>query len=200
VLRVIVSVIVIFKTIFFHMAFPVKQVRTLEEQQRIIEEVEKNLSQKRTDVVKRLGLAPSTLNSIIAMKREIREQADKCGTSTNKRMMGKELTYRKMENIQARASGIPVDGTILQEETLKIAAAVGIENASVLNGWISRLKQRHSMVFKKLPKESSALDTIATDPWFERLPELLEGYEAQDIYNADETGFFSTACHTERWH
>jgi hypothetical protein len=26
--------------------------------------------------------------------------------------------------------------------------------------------------------------------WFQRLPELLEGYEAQDIYNADETGLF----------
>jgi hypothetical protein len=35
-----------------------------------------------------------------------------------------------------------------------------------------------------------AVDTNATDLWFERLPELLEGYEAQDIYNADETGIF----------
>jgi hypothetical protein len=63
VLRVIVSVIVIFKTIFFHIAFPVKQVQTLEERLCIIEEVEKNPSEKRTDVVKRLGLPPSTLKS-----------------------------------------------------------------------------------------------------------------------------------------
>jgi hypothetical protein len=47
------------------MAFPVKQVRTLEEQLRIIEEVEKNPSERRTDVAKRLGLPPSTLNTII---------------------------------------------------------------------------------------------------------------------------------------
>jgi hypothetical protein len=34
------------------MAFPVKQVRTLEERLRIIEEVEKNPSEKRIDIAK----------------------------------------------------------------------------------------------------------------------------------------------------
>jgi hypothetical protein len=28
------------------------------------------------------------------------------------------------------------------------------------------------------------------DLWFERLPELLDGYRARDVYNADETGLF----------
>jgi predicted transcriptional regulator len=53
------------------MAFPVKQVRTLEEQLHIIEEVDKTPSEKRIDVAKRLGLPPSTLNSIIEKKGEI---------------------------------------------------------------------------------------------------------------------------------
>jgi transposase-like protein len=56
------------------MAFPVKQVWTSEERLRITEEVEKNPSEKRTDVAKRLGLPPSTLNKIIA-KGKIREHA-----------------------------------------------------------------------------------------------------------------------------
>jgi hypothetical protein len=59
------------------MAFPVKQVQTLEERLRIIEEVEKNPSEKRTDVAKQLGLPPSTLNTII-VKKKIRELAT-CG-------------------------------------------------------------------------------------------------------------------------
>jgi hypothetical protein len=75
------------------MAFPVKQVRTSEEHLRIIEEVEKHPSEKRTDVAKRLGLPPSTQNTIIAKKKEIRQQADKCGTSAKKRKTGKVLTY-----------------------------------------------------------------------------------------------------------
>jgi DNA-binding Lrp family transcriptional regulator len=43
------------------MVFPVKQVQTFEERLRIIEEVEKNPSKKRTDIAKRLGLPPSTI-------------------------------------------------------------------------------------------------------------------------------------------
>jgi hypothetical protein len=45
---------------------------------RIIEEVEKNPSEKRTDVAKQLGMPPSTLNTIIA-KKKMREHAYICG-------------------------------------------------------------------------------------------------------------------------
>jgi hypothetical protein len=55
---------------------------------------------------------------------------------------------------------------------------------------ISHFKQCHGLVFKKLARESAAVDTNSTDLWFKRLPELLEGYVAHDIYNADETGLF----------
>jgi hypothetical protein len=81
-------------TIFSHMAFPVKQVRTLEEQLHAIDEVEKKPSEKRADVAKQIGLPPSTQNSIIVKKMEIREQADKCGTSA-KSKTGKEPIYSK---------------------------------------------------------------------------------------------------------
>jgi hypothetical protein len=59
------------------MAFPVKQVRALEEPLCIIEEVEKNPSEKWTDIAKQLGLPSSTLNTIIVKK--IREHAYVCG-------------------------------------------------------------------------------------------------------------------------
>jgi hypothetical protein len=54
------------------MAFPLKQVRTLEERLPIIEEVERKPSEKKTDVAKQLSLPPSTLSTIIA-KKKIRE-------------------------------------------------------------------------------------------------------------------------------
>jgi hypothetical protein len=41
-----------------------------------------------------------------------------------------------------------------------------------------------------LAREGAAVDTNTTDLWPKRLPELLEGYEAWDIYNANETGLF----------
>jgi hypothetical protein len=97
VLHVILSIIVTFKTIFSHTALPVIQLRTSEERMCMTEEVEKNPSEKMIDVGKLLGLPPSTLNLIAAKKREIREQAGKCGTSAKKRKMSKESTYSKLE-------------------------------------------------------------------------------------------------------
>jgi hypothetical protein len=87
-------------------------------------------------------------------------------------------------------SGNPVDGSILWEKSLRIAATVGNENFSALNGWIFCFKQLHGLIFKKLVGESAAVDINTTDLWFKRLPKLLEGYEAWDIYNADEMRLF----------
>jgi hypothetical protein len=41
-----------------------------------------------------------------------------------------------------------------------------------------------------LAGKSAAVDTNDMDLLFERLQELLEGYEARKFYNADETGLF----------
>jgi hypothetical protein len=57
------------------MAFPLKQVRTLEERLRISEEVQKNPSEKRTDIAKQPGLPPPTLNMITAKKKKTREHS-----------------------------------------------------------------------------------------------------------------------------
>ena len=70
---------------------------------------------------------------IIAKKKEIREKADKCGTSAKKRKTGRVSTFSELENVlfawyyPARTSGISVDGSILREKSLKIAATVGTE-------------------------------------------------------------------------
>jgi hypothetical protein len=91
-----------------------------------------------------------------------------------------------------------VDGKILRDKSLKIAATVGIEKISASNRWISCFKQRHGLVFKKFARESASVDINATDVWFERLLKPLE--EARVIYNADETSSFSIACQTKHWH
>jgi hypothetical protein len=58
-------------------------------------------------------------------EKELREQADKCGTSAKKRKTGNVSTHSELENVlfawyhQARASGIPVDGRILRENPSK---------------------------------------------------------------------------------
>jgi transposase len=170
-------------------------VRTLHEQLKIVEQVERNPGEKCVDIAKHLGLAPSTLNSIFTKKDEIREQTEKCGNASKKRKTGRESTFAELESVlftwyqQARASNISVDGTILRGKAKMIAAQLNIENFTVSNGWLVRFKDRHGLVYKKLARESVAVDSESTEAWLERLPSLLEGYE-RDIYNADEMGLF----------
>jgi hypothetical protein len=147
-------------------------------------------------ISKRLGLAASTLNSTFTEKDEIRQQIEKFGNACKKRKTGKELTFSQLETVlftcyqQARASNISIDGTTLREKAKIIAAQPNIDNFSASNGWVSRFKDRHGLVFKKLAGESAEVSVQSTDAWLESLPSLLGGYEPRDIYNADKTGLF----------
>jgi len=141
------------------MVQPKKQVRALHDGLKI-EEVEKNPGEKRVYMAKRLGLAASTLNSIFAKKDEIRQQIEKCN-ACKKRETGKGSTFAELETVlftwyqQARVSNIPIDGTILREKAKIIAAQLNKDNFSASSGWVSRFKDRHGLVFKKLVVESA---------------------------------------------
>lgn len=178
------------------MSHPKKEVRTLNERLKVIEEVERNPNEKKVDVAKRLGLPPSTLNSIIAKKTEIRDQATKFGTSAKKRKTGRESTFAELEEVlykwylQTRASNIPIDGSILKEKAKQIALRLSVDNFSASNGWAARFKQRHGLVYKKAWGESSSVNEDVTKDWFAKLPEIIKDYDPCDIYNVDETGLF----------
>jgi hypothetical protein len=106
-------------------------------------------------------LPASTLNSIFAKENEIREQIQKCGNACKKRKTSKESTIAELGTLlftwcqQARASNIPIDGTILREKAKIIAVQLNIDYFSAYNGWLSRFKYRHGLVFKKLAGESA---------------------------------------------
>ena len=61
------------------------------------------------------------------------------------------------------------------------------------NGWLEKWKKRHHIKRVTICGESGDVcgDTVAS--WKERLPEILNGYAKEDIYNLDETGCFWSA-------
>ena len=96
---------------------------------------------------------------------------------------------------QAQTSNIPIDVTTLREKAKIIATQLNIDNFSASNGWVSRFKDPHGLVFKKLAGQSAEVSVESTDAWLESLPSLLGGYERRDIYNADETGLLFNVLH-----
>lgn len=65
-----------------------------------------------------------------------------------------------------------------------------MQNFSASNGWLKGLKRRHDIAFKKAAGESNSVDQGVCNQWIEDLPSLLEGYDPNNIYNADETALF----------
>ncbi|KAH6924853.1 hypothetical protein HPB50_025730 [Hyalomma asiaticum] len=91
---------------------------------RVVKENPTHLCGKRIDTVKELGLTPSTLNSIVAKRSEIK--------------------YTWVFHTKV-AAGVNFNGTILQEKALDIVDKLRIDGFTVSNRWIARFKNRHGI-------------------------------------------------------
>ena len=58
------------------------------------------------------------------------------------------------------------------------------------NGWLSSFKKHHNIKQFALSGEAADFSEETVDSWKERLETIMEGYEARDIWNLDETGCF----------
>ena len=86
---------------------------------------------------------------------------------------------------------VPVSGAILQAKASKLAGQLGIDNFQSSYGWLQRFKKRHGIVIKYMCGENASVSDTLVDNWLTlNIPTLLSGYEARNIYNADETGLF----------
>jgi len=75
---------------------------TLSEKLHVIEEIDKNPGETRTDIAKRLQLPSSTLNGIYAKKEELQAAAEKSGSSSK--------TIKKVRQV----SNETLDGVLLE--------------------------------------------------------------------------------------
>ena len=76
------------------------------------------------------------------------------------------------------------------EKALEIANRLGVESFKASNGWLTRWKQRHNIKQRTVSGESGDVSSETVESWLERVPSVIEGYEARNIWNTDETGCF----------
>ena len=72
----------------------------------------------------------------------------------------------------------------------KVKQITDISHFKASNGWLARWKIRHNVKQVRVCGESGELRGETVALWKERLPELLQGYSSNNIYNLDETGCF----------
>jgi hypothetical protein len=80
------------------------------------------------------------------------------------------------------------------EKARDLAKQLGKLDFEPTNGWLERLKARNNIVYKKAHGEKKDSDVQAADNWTSTvLPKILQRYQPDDIYNADETGIYYRA-------
>ena len=55
------------------------------------------------------------------------------------------------------------------------------------NDWLEKWKARHN-IKKMISGASGEVSSKTVESWKEHLPEIVDGYKAEDIWNMDETG------------
>ena len=98
---------------------------------------------------------------------------------------------------EARSRNIPISGVMIQEKAVLLSMNYGYDDITGWNGWLDRWKARHNIRCSVLNGESADVPEEAVRNWGQRLPLLCIGYEAKDIFNADETGMFFRAMPTK---
>ncbi|XP_067124039.1 major centromere autoantigen B-like isoform X3 [Centruroides vittatus] len=134
-----------------------RKILTLTDKLEILAQVDANLGPK-ICLANRLGLPPSTLNTIIKKRKFIEENAAKCGPYAKKRKKMKSTPYEELENVltewlkEAKEHRLPMNSNLLKEKALDIATKLGMNDFKASNGWIDRFKQRNALYASLIKK------------------------------------------------
>lgn len=91
----------------------------------------------------------------------------------------------------ARHKNIPLSGPLIREKAVEFAESLGHSDFVASAGWLDKFKRRHNIVGKVVCGESGSIDIQTRDDWIQNiLPSLIQEYDKNDIFNADETGLF----------
>ncbi|XP_072119240.1 tigger transposable element-derived protein 4-like [Mobula birostris] len=147
------------------------------------------------------GVPKSTIARLIQQQDKLREEWALCegqqGTSQKRKREGKNPDVEKALNqwfSVVTGRGVRVSGPMLKNKSEELAKKLGHRDFKATDGWLSRWKCRHHIQFKKTHGEKSGSDALNAEAWKStKLPDLLQKFCADDIYNADETGLFYRA-------
>ena len=170
----------------------------------IIEEYNNNTTP--SELALKYGLAASTISIIVKNQDKIKQAIDS-GRDVKKAKRLREPEYKDEEKHldhwfrdSKSKPQITIDGPTIQAQALKIASLIQEPNFKASKGWLQAFLSRHNISYKKCIGEAVLVDKVAAERYMTiTLPELIDGYCPDDIYNADETALFYKASPTHTY-
>lgn len=166
---------------------------SLQQKSEVLQRIQKGESQRK--LAEQYGVSKTTIANIKKNEHSIINAVESNCSQNRKRKM-KKTENEEVNNIileffiKCRAQNIPVTGPMLQAKAAEIASSLQIEKFTASNGWLEAFRRRNNINFRVLCGESANVDKEAADDWKRHLPAVVEGYAAEDQFNADETAVF----------
>jgi len=146
----------------------------------------------------KLNISQPLLNKLLKQRDEILQKVNEnTNVSLKRRRVGKagdvqEALLRWFK--QARLLNVPIDNAILIDKATKFAEQLGVEEFTPTIGWLSRWKKRENITFKRCHGEKQDANYDNAGEWIKDvLPNLLREFDANDVYNIDESGLYFRA-------
>ena len=150
---------------------------------------------KRSEIAKQYDISESTVSVILSNRSEIEDMC-KDNLNFNKKRR-RDSKFKDIEKclyewfLDKRRMSIPINGTMLFEKSYDFAALLNRTDFKPNNGWLHRFKLRHNISQHRISGERESVDIDLVQDWIDNIyPKLIEQYQPNCIYNADETGLF----------
>uniref|UniRef100_A0A6G5AAD3 Putative tick transposon n=1 Tax=Rhipicephalus microplus TaxID=6941 RepID=A0A6G5AAD3_RHIMP len=171
----------------------------------VLKEVDQGGTAKQ-DIARKYGIKPNTLSTFIKNKRSILDafESEKFKTSRKRMRTG---AYPELEEAlliwirEARNNKLPLSGEVVTAKASSLAEMLGINDFAASDGWLTRFKHRHDLIFKSVCAEKASVDDETCLTWKAgKLREYLENTSRQTFLMQARLRFFIGCYRTRPWH
>lgn len=165
----------------------------LETKYKVLKELDKKVSYE--EIATKFGITANNITKIKGKRNDIIAAYEgSTSVSVKKIRTGKypELDKALLQFInKCNLSGVAINTILLQEKARQLCEELHINDLKCSIGYIQKFCKRNSVVFEQIHGESGGVSVEICNEWIsKKLPQILNEYKQNDIFNADEFGLF----------